>query len=270
MHRKLTFIKQKYDLELFRVDEFDANKRLVYNKINDQEGLLETKFKYDNSGNVVLEENFVDGKMSDYTVTKFDNDGEVLSISVFIADELYEKTTCTKTESGEITITTIDGVESSKKITETDEFKSITTEYEFGEFVRKVISEDTDEGRKETIYDENNVILQYQNYEFDENDRILRHEVFSPILEPLSTEIHTYSHGNLIQIAYESIEQTEFYNYDYDDKNNIIAYKVTDRKDNVVAFEKSVFDEENREIEKSSFQMGFQPIDYVMQYEEII
>ena len=162
------------------------------------------------------------------------------------------------------------GIESLKTITETNETNTILTEYEYGEFVRKVVSEDTEQGRKETIYDENNNITFYENYEFDSDDNILRHEVFNPILEKVALEVRNYKNGNLIDVSYNSIEENHFYTYVYDANNNIIDYKIKDDKDNVLAFEKSVYDDKNREIETISYSMGFQPKHYEIKYEEII
>lgn len=269
MYRKLTYIKHEYDLELFRIDEFDTENRLVYNKIINQEGVLETKIKYDGLGNVILEENFVDGKMSDYTVTEFNYDNEPISISVFIQDELYEKTVITKSKNLETSISTVDGVESLKIITETNETNTILSEYEYGEFVRKVVSEDTEQGRKEIIYDENNNITFYENYEFDRDDNILRHEVFNAILEKVALEVRNHHNGNIIDITYESIEEYQYYTYEYDANNNLIDYKIKDKKDNILGFDKSVFDDQNREIETIAYSMGFQPIHYEIKYEEI-
>ena len=270
MYRKLTYIKHEYDLELFKIDEFDDKDRFVYNKINNQEGVLETRIKYDELGNVVLEENFVDGKMSDYTVTEFNNENEPVSISVFIPDELYEKTVITKSGNIETSISTVDGVESLKTITEKNETNTILTEYEYGELVRKVVSEDTEQGRKETIYDENNNITFYENYEFDSDDNILRHEVFNHILEKVALEVRNYHNCNIIDITYESIEEYQYYTYKYDANNNLIDYNIKDKKDNILGFDKSVFDDKNREIETISYSMGFQPKHYEIKYEEII
>ena len=269
MYRKLTYIKHEYELELFKIEEFDSNKNLIYNKIVHPDEVLETKITYDKSGNVILEENFIDGKMSDCSVSEFNENNEPISISVIIQDELYEKTEFIKTEKEEISVSMVEGKESSKTITESNENNSISTEYEYGDFVKKTVSIDTENGRKDTIYNENGEITFYENFEFDENDNILKHEVFNHILEPVSKEIHTYKNGNLISINYESIEEYQYYTYEYDSNNNLIDYKVLDRKNNVLGFEKAIFDDKNRKIETISYSMGFQPIHYEIKYEDL-
>ena len=268
MYRKSTYLKHKYDLELVQIEEFDDNKQLTYIKEINREGTIETRFEFDENGNVSEEKNYVDGVISDTSKYLFDKDGSLLSHKFIIDNEVVEETIIEYSEFKTTETIFQNGEEAKKTITDYKEGESIELTYEFGELVEKKISEELHLFTKSIEYNSENEIVFFENYYFNEKDQVTKHEILTPNKEVISVENYTYDNENLSEISFSSDEESNCQKYYRDENDNLIKFEITDGHGRIVYFSHSVFDSSNREIEKVVLMNGNEEL-FEIKYEGV-
>ena len=255
---------------MVQVEEFDNQRQLIYEKLLSPEGRFETRYKYDENGNSILEENYSNGEKTDHSIFKYDEGGFIIMSHFFINDELYKSTEVNTTESGSITTTYIEGVEVLKIVNETKGDHSTSIEYEQGEIVKKVTSYESKQVLKETIHNGEGAILYYKNSYFDEEGRLLKNECLSLNLNIISEEIYTYKNKLLIHFSYRNFDENlhHFLNHDYDNQGNMLKKEVRDEQNQLLEFELFEYDSNNRLIKKVIIEEG-KSSELVIQHEEI-
>jgi hypothetical protein len=268
MHRKLTYIKHEYESELVQIEEFDNNNQLTYIKEINREGTIESRFEFDSNDNVTQEINYLDGILSDKSEYLFDKEGDLLSHKLIIEDEIVEET---KREAKDLHSTETmwqNGEEVKKIISEYKDGESTKMIYEMGDLAEKKISKESQEHTKSIVYSPDNTILYYENYFYDENDQIVKHEILTPTKEIISVENYKYKNKNLTEISFSSDQDINSQKYSRDKNNNLIKFEITDENGMLVHLTDSIFDSENREIEKIVFSNGSKNL-FEMKYEKI-
>ena len=268
MYRKSTYIKQKNDLKLVQIEEFDSNEQLTYIKEINREGTIETRFLFDENNNVTKETNFVDEVLSDISDYVFDKEGNLLSHKFIIENEVIEETSREVTEETTIEVMFQNGEEAQKTITEYKDGESTTTVYEFGNLAEKKITSETKKSSKSIAFGPDDSIIYYENYFYDENDQIIKHEILNPDGEINSSENYKYDKENLTEISFSSYEETNCQRYFRDENNNLIKFEIRGDNDRLIHHASSVFDSENREIEKTVFTNGNTEL-FEIKYEQI-
>lgn len=269
MYRKLTYIKQKYESELVQIEEFNNKNLLTYIKEINREGTIETRFEFDNNDNVTLETNYVDGKLSDKAEYLFNEEGSLLSHRFIIDNEVIEET---KRELTESTITEVvykSGEEVMKTIYEYKEGESTSFIYEYGELAEKKNTKELKGQTNSIAYNPENEVTYYENYYYDDNDQITKHEILNQNKQVISVENYNYDQEEIIEISFSSDQESNCQRYFHDENNNVVKIEVTDENGRIIQFTNSIFDSENREIEKVVFSNGRDNL-FEIKYEEII
>jgi len=212
----------------------------------------EKKFTYDDKNQVVLEEVYIEGRMSDSHEFDYDSEGKIIERRHTINGELYEKTTVEYADGIEKRISLQDGEESQRVEVESDGDVKTIRVFNYGELVQMntVITE----GNKITTKSEMPGMDQtYTEVEIlNENGDVIERSEFVGDNQKISTFRQEFDGKNRTKTSFENLNQphTDYHEtYTYDEKGNQTGYEKTDASGRLIGFEKVRYNELNKIIE---------------------
>lgn len=248
-------------------EKFDESNNLIHQKDLKNIPNSEHTFEYNELNQLILEFEWVDGKICSRIEYQYNDEGEVSDQKFYFDDVLFEHTKLEKIENGFIKTTIQDGVE-----------------------VERLEKNRNDKNWKNTFWSTDNKILEIQEYTYDEKKRIgtiffqnLEDNLFKKTTEDynangelislkefnekdiLTEEIQfIYSRGLLIKEITKNFRKdsaTEC-TYEYDRKGNLIKEECLNSKGKLITFQHITYDHQNRIISECGNEKGLYNLVY--------
>ncbi len=249
-------IKKTY--QIFKEEE----KKLVYkeyiddkgNKVsyNDHQGedLHQVNFEYDTDGRLIEERELDNGVETSRTEYLYNSNGDIINTKIFVADELFEELQQEFFETGFLRRTIRHGEEVERMAEHEEGEKSVREFFNDSELIERHIGRLDPESMIEIveIFDKDDQLRFIDEYHYDSNKKILKHESRDLDGNLMVLSERTYQNDRLIFEKHEDYINGTFYEtiYEYDENGNLLSLDSRTPSGEILDYLKQEFDSQNR------------------------
>ncbi len=242
-------------------ETYDENNNLIHYIDHQARPVSEKKFEYDDKNQLTKEVEISDGVELQRLELNYNEKGEVIEQNLFFSGDLYESVKTVAADNGFVRTTYQDGDEV-YRIENLGEGKNFTNKYfDYGNLSNIEVNtydEDTHTNEK-LINDADQNLLVRRVEVYNEEGELLLFKEFNANNQLISKHEFERENNKILKEIKSDFVRGEIDNeihYDYDEKGNLIKTETRTNSGQLVDFQVSIYDEQNRVVEESGVSNG--------------